>query len=88
MAFVLLIHNVGLELNTLTEPTITQYKSITVESGDTLSTIANRYNYTNEDIDNIVKEIKTFNKLKSNKIYAGEDLIVPVKIYKTSVAQK
>ena len=54
------------------------YTSITVESGETLWDIAGR-NMCDEfdSMTAYVNEVKHINHIKENKIYAGEDLIVP-----------
>lgn len=53
-----------------------QYDTITVKSGDTLWTIAQKYNKSG-DIRKLIHEIKNTNKLDSSMIYAGEQLLVP-----------
>ena len=48
------------------------YTSVTIEKGDSLSSIAEEYGMS-------VEELKSINGLDSNVIYAGEDLIVAYK---------
>lgn len=50
----------------------TYYTSVTIEKGDSLSSIAEEYGMS-------VEELKSINDLDSNVIYAGEDLIVAYK---------
>lgn len=59
------------------------YISVLVTSNDTLWNIADRY-YSDEfgTIKDYIKEIKRCNVLKSDNIYAGRHIIVPV-IYQT-----
>ena len=54
------------------------YKSITVESGDTLWDIAGEYiseEYASKN--DYIKEVRTINQLNSNKINAGAKLCLP-----------
>ncbi|MDZ5472836.1 LysM peptidoglycan-binding domain-containing protein [Bacillus sp. 31A1R] len=54
------------------------YKTITIKKGDTLYALAKKYNTT-------VSKLKSINKLKSDRIYAGKSLKVPaVSTYKTA----
>ena len=63
---------------------IQQYKTITVNSGDTLWSIAqyeqneNEY-YKNTDIREIVYSIKTTNNLSSSSLTVNQNLKIPVK---------
>jgi len=54
----------------------TSFKEVTVRSGDTLWSIAEKYNK-NEDIRKYIYEIKKINNLKTSDIYAGDTLILP-----------
>lgn len=54
-----------------------QYETITVQSGDTLWEIADRYNK-GGDIRRIIYEIKEANNLTGSMIYAGDILRIPV----------
>lgn len=59
-------------------PNYKYYTSITVESGETLWDIASDYMCDEFDsVNAYVNEVKHINHIKENKIYAGEDLIVP-----------
>ena len=54
------------------------YTSITVQGGETLWDIANAY--MSDEFSNVQKyidEVKNINRLKDDRIYAGEELIVP-----------
>lgn len=55
------------------------YISVPITASDTLSTIADQY-YCREfgSMKDYVKEIRQYNSLKSDSIYAGNHLIVPV----------
>lgn len=55
-----------------------EYLGITVRSGDTLWTIAQRYNK-NGDIREYIHDMKSLNKLKSSDIFAGDRLLLPLK---------
>ena len=55
----------------------TYYKSIELEYGDTLWTIAEEIDYNNLSTKEIVKEIMKINQLKSSNIYANKNIIVP-----------
>ncbi|MCH5268117.1 MAG: LysM peptidoglycan-binding domain-containing protein [Lachnospiraceae bacterium] len=55
------------------------YVSVLITASDTLSTIADRH-YCKEfgSMEDYVKEIRQYNSLKSDSIYAGNHLIVPI----------
>lgn len=55
-------------------------KIITVEiaSGDTMWSIARRYNYYNEDIRAVIYRIKRHNHMDSADIRAGESIEIPI----------
>ncbi|OGO83729.1 MAG: hypothetical protein A2Y21_04230 [Clostridiales bacterium GWC2_40_7] len=55
---------------------VKQFDTVTVEKGDTLWTIAQKYNNSG-DIRKLIFEIKKANKLESSIIYAGDELLVP-----------
>lgn len=54
------------------------YTSVKITSGDSLWSIAEEYR-TDEcgDIKEYIREIKSLNKLKTDKIHAGEYLLIP-----------
>lgn len=52
------------------------YKSITIESNDTLWNIADMYNDGKEAKDSYINTIKQLNNMSSDTLYAGESLIV------------
>jgi len=58
---------------------IPEYITITVSKGDTLWTIARNY-YQENDVRNIVEEIKEINNLKNSNIKVGQELLL-VKAY-------
>lgn len=59
------------------------YKEEIISSGDTLWTICkneqnnNKY-FQNEDIRNIIEEIKQLNKLENSNLYEGQKIIIPI----------
>lgn len=59
----------GFLLAAISVPTIASASSITVKSGDTLFSIANKYNLS-------VNDLKTMNKLSDNTIKVGQTLVV------------
>ena len=53
------------------------YTSITIESGDTLWSIAEKYMYDEYDsVEEYVNEIIKINGLKSDTLYAGNNLVI------------
>ena len=53
-------------------------KSVYIENGDCIWNIAMEYfQVENENIESYVNEIKRCNNLSSDKIYAGQNLIIP-----------
>jgi murein DD-endopeptidase MepM/ murein hydrolase activator NlpD len=68
----------GSGAGTLNVNAASNYKMITIQKGDTLSELAKKYKTT-------VAKLKSLNKLKSDRIYAGKKLKVPVSYsYKTA----
>ena len=56
---------------------IKTYYAITVESGDTLWSIAQNYVGSKTDIREFIYEIKTLNDLDSSDIQIGQELLIP-----------
>jgi nucleoid-associated protein YgaU len=54
----------------------TGYTTMTVRQGDTLWSIAEKYNKQG-DIRKYIYDIKKINKLSSSDIYAGSELLIP-----------
>lgn len=54
------------------------YLEFTVTSGDTLWEIASDHNYYNEDVRQVVYNIKKLNQMNTSDIYPGQVLIIPV----------
>lgn len=53
------------------------YTSITIESGDTLWSISEKYMYDEYDsVEDYMKELMNINGLTSDKLYAGNNLVV------------
>lgn len=61
------------------EKLFTRHQIYTVVPNDTLWDIAKNFNYYNEDIRQIIHEIKTSNNLKDDPIYPGQVIIIPVR---------
>ena len=57
-------------------PVYKYYKSIVIEEGDSLWSIANEYNYHTVDVHDYVKELKELNGLTSETIHAGQHLLI------------
>lgn len=55
---------------------VKQYDTVTVKSGDTLWTIAQKYNKSG-DIRKLIFEIKKENNLETSIIYIGDELLIP-----------
>ena len=55
----------------------TTYYAITVESGDTLWSIAGRYSNQRTDIRRFIYEISVLNNLESSEIIEGQKLLIP-----------
>ena len=53
------------------------YYAITVESGDTLWTIAEKYSDDKTDIRQFIYDISKINDLESSKILVGQKLLIP-----------
>ena len=56
-----------------------EYKTICVESGDTLWSIAQRYNTKNRDIRYVVDDIMRANDLDSTRLHVGDTLVIPAR---------
>ena len=56
---------------------------ITVNDGDTLWNIAQKYNNTGKDIRRAIHEIKEINDIKKSIIFPGQQLKIPVKNIET-----
>lgn len=53
------------------------YYVITVESGDTLWSIASEYGSNRNDVRQLIYEISNLNELESSEIYIGQQLLIP-----------
>ncbi len=63
-------------------PVYKYYTSVTVEAGETLWDIAGIYMSDEfSSVQKYIDEVKSINHLTNNKIYAGEELIVPYYSY-------
>lgn len=54
-----------------------KYHEITIQSGDTLWEIAKEYVSPEEDIRNLILQIKRINDLKSAEILPGQTILIP-----------
>ena len=54
------------------------YDEITIESGDTIWSIASKYSDGRIDINKYCDEIMKINNMKSDKIISGHRIIVPI----------
>lgn len=60
-----------------------QFYTVYVESGDSVWSIARRHIQANEDIREVVYQIRTANNLGvSATVFPGQPLLIPVKIYR------
>ena len=75
------INSFMLKVNASSESETVKYKyytSIRVDSGETLWSIAKKHS--GEEFENLevfIEEVKSINQLKNNKIYAGQELVIP-----------
>ena len=58
------------------QPLNVSYKEITISKGDTLWDISQKYKNDDESIKDYVNKIMEFNNMKSDRINAGQKLIV------------
>lgn len=63
----------------LAEEPVYYNQKITVHSGDTMWSIANRWSDDKEDVREVMHRICEANNLKSKHIYPGQVLTIPVK---------
>ena len=68
----------------LAEEPVYYNQKITVHSGDTMWSIANRWSDDKEDVREVMHRICEANNLKSKHIYPGQVLKVPVKTITTN----
>ena len=55
-----------------------EYVKVVVSNGDTLWTIAQRYNDGSKDIRAYIDEISKLNNIESWQIYAGQEISIPI----------
>lgn len=60
------------------EKTIVRYENIEINDGDCLSVIAEKYNTSDLSTKEFTKYLKKFNNLKSDTIYYGDSILVPI----------
>ncbi len=58
--------------------TIVRYENVYINEGDCLSVIAESYNTTELSTKEFTKYIKDFNNLKTDTIYYGNNILVPI----------
>lgn len=54
------------------------YETVTVNCGETLWSIASKYNEKNLDLNDYTDEIMKFNNMESSFIMAGQKIVVPI----------
>lgn len=57
---------------------IVKYENVSIHKGDCLSTIALEYNTSDMSTKDFVDYIKNFNNLKTDTIYYGNNILVPI----------
>ncbi|NLK96978.1 cell division suppressor protein YneA [Defluviitalea saccharophila] len=57
---------------------VQKYEEVHIQKGDTLWEIAKKYKPNHQNIKQYVSSIKEFNHMKSDKLYAGEKIIIPI----------
>ncbi len=57
---------------------IVRYENVNIENGDCLSQIAMDYNTSDMTTDEFINYLKTFNNLKSDTIYYGNSILIPI----------
>ena len=55
-----------------------EYVKVVVSNGDTLWSIAQRYSNNSKDIRSLIYEISELNGIDSSRIYAGQELSIPI----------
>ncbi len=58
--------------------TVVRYESVQINEGDCLSVIAESYNTTDMSTKEFTNHIKQFNNLKTDTIYYGNNILVPI----------
>ncbi len=64
--------------NKYEDKTIIKYETVKIYEGDCLSLIAEQHNTSNMSNKEFVKYLKNFNNLKSDTIYYGNNILVPI----------
>ncbi|HHW66864.1 MAG: hypothetical protein PWP07_1590 [Epulopiscium sp.] len=57
---------------------IQKYEQVHIQKGDTLWNIAQQYKPDHQSLNQYVSTIMEFNHMKSDKIYAGDKIVIPV----------
>ncbi len=90
VSFIVIISTTVIFAQSLTMPTstvssisnsstqIVRYENVYINSGDCLSTIAEEYNTSSMSTKEFTKYIKEFNNLKTDTIYYGNNILVPI----------
>lgn len=60
------------------EQNIVRYETVSIEEGDCISVLAQKYNTSNMTTKQFTKYIKDFNNLKSDTIYYGNSILIPI----------
>lgn len=57
---------------------IVKYESVYIEEGDCISLIAEQYNTSSMSTSEFTKYLKKFNSLRNDKIYYGNNILIPI----------
>ncbi len=65
-------------INNIQHDNIIRYESVEIKRGDCLSLIAHEYNTSTLSTKEFTKYLKKFNNLKTDTIYYGNNILVPI----------
>lgn len=65
-------------IDTTISKSIVRYETVSIQNGDCLSVIAEKHNTSNMSTSDFIDYIKTFNNLKSDTIYFGNSILIPI----------
>lgn len=57
---------------------IVKYENVYIEEGDCISLIAEQYNTSSMSTSEFTKYLKKFNNLRNDKIYYGDNILIPI----------
>ncbi len=70
--------NTGKDDVNINSKSIVRYENVSIENGDCLSQIATEYNTSDMTTEEFINYLKTFNNLKSDTIYYGNNILIPI----------